>query len=310
MGALHSFYLNIHAARQAPWGSMLACAARLLLAATMAQTALAQTAQTGQAKAGTIIFSQGDAAIVRAGASIKALKGQAIESGDSLRTGQGQAQIRFSDGGLVALGAQSEFQIDRYMDALNAQQDSFLTSLIKGSMRGITGLIGKRDRRNYKVRTATATLGIRGSAYELRYQPDGSVLARCEQDGIELCTTAACVELAAGESAWAFDPKQPPVRVNAQADLPPAEMGRDPSLPNERVDANGQSWPALQSPNAVGGGGYPYEGGNPYEGGGYPYPGGNPYEGGGLLPPGGGGIEVQPNPPNTNNPNSVPSSGG
>lgn len=267
------------------WRLPLACA---LLAIASMQPAGAQTPKaSAHAGAGTIIFSQGDAAIVRGGTPIKAAKGQTIASGDTLRTGQGQAQIKFSDGGFVALGAQSEFQIEKYVDALNAQQDSFLTRLVKGSMRGITGLIGKRDRRNYKVHTATATLGIRGSAYELSYQPDGSVLARCEQDGIELCTTAGCVGLSAGESAWAYDAAQAPVRADTQAEIPPPETGRDPSLRNEHIDANGQSLPALQNPNGSEGDYYPY----PNEGEGYPIEGeGNPNQGGGTtLPPNGGG---------------------
>ena len=272
---------------QVRWGFTLACA---FLFITTIQPAAAQATKTSHAGAGTIIFSQGDAAIVRGGTPSKAVKGQTIESGDTLRTGQGQAQIKFSDGGFVALGAQSEFQIEKYVDALNAQQDSFLTRLIKGSMRGITGLIGKRDRRNYKVHTATATLGIRGSAYELSYQPDGSVLARCEQDGIELCTTAGCVGLTAGESAWAFAANQAPVRVDAQADIPPPETGRDPSLRNERVDGNGQSLPALQNPTNSSGG--------------------YPNEGGGSTLPGGNGGEILPNGPGTTNPDLPPTTGG
>ena len=47
--------------------------------------------------------------------------------------------------------------IEKYIDARNASEDSFASRLLRGSMRAITGLIGKRNKKNYVIRTTTAT---------------------------------------------------------------------------------------------------------------------------------------------------------
>jgi DNA repair exonuclease SbcCD ATPase subunit len=46
--------------------------------------------------------------------------------------------------------------------------------LISGALRSISGWMGKFNSRNYVVRTATATIGIRGTDHETRYIPEGS----------------------------------------------------------------------------------------------------------------------------------------
>jgi len=42
-------------------------------------------------------------------------------------------------------------------------------SLIKGGFRTITGVVGKKNKKNYKVNTPVATIGIRGTHYGLHY---------------------------------------------------------------------------------------------------------------------------------------------
>ena len=49
---------------------------------------------------------------------------------------------------------------------------------MRGGLRAVSGFIGKRNRRNYAMRTPVATIGIRGSSYDLYCQgtcvdPDG-----------------------------------------------------------------------------------------------------------------------------------------
>ena len=203
------------------------------------------SASAAENSAATVIYSQGQAQIKAQGQLQPASKGFVVRSGDAVVTEQGQAQLRFSDGAYVAVGPKSEYVIEKYIDARNASQDSFASRLLRGSMRAITGLIGKRNKKNYVVRTTTATLGIRGSAFTLAYDDKGNVIATTEQDGIELCTLAGCVGLAAGESAIVRSSDMPPVITNPRADLPKPEYRRDPTLPMEGLDDQGLPSPAL-----------------------------------------------------------------
>jgi hypothetical protein len=175
----------------------------------------------GHAAAGVAQFIAGDVSVRRGAGSDKLAKGSAIESGDDIVTGSaGQAQIRFSDGGLVSLQPNTQFKIDRYADANDPKQDGFLVNFVRGGMRAITGLIGKRNRENYKVQTATATIGIRGSAFNASYNTDGSLNVGTEKDEIEVCTNAGCVGLKFGESARVGGNNQLPTRTNVVTTFP------------------------------------------------------------------------------------------
>jgi hypothetical protein len=58
-------------------------------------------------------------------------------------------------------------------DEQNPREGRFLVSLLKGSMRALTGLIGKANNRNVGFTTATATIGIRGTGLDLECNEEG-----------------------------------------------------------------------------------------------------------------------------------------
>jgi hypothetical protein len=177
--------------------------------------------------AGVAQFIAGDVNVLRANGKTEALaKGKALESGESILTGNGgRAQVRFSDGGLVSLQPNTEFKIANYVDEADPKQDRFLVDLLRGSMRAITGLIGKRNRENYKVTTTTATIGIRGSGFSVGYNPDGSLGITTELDAIEVCNAGGCVGLTAGESVRVINSSEAPERTNVRAKVPTPAPG-------------------------------------------------------------------------------------
>lgn len=195
----------------------------------------------GHGAAGVAQFTSGDVTVRRGAGTDTLTKGKNVESGDAIVTGaNGRAQVRFTDGGLVALAPNSQFNITRYADANDPKQDSFLVDLLRGGMRAVTGLIGKRNRDNYKVTTQTATIGIRGSAFELSYAPDGTLLVSTQMDEIEVCTRAGCVGLTAGESARVTSNDALAIRTNARTSIvtpPPRQL---PEVASNQVDAEGK----------------------------------------------------------------------
>ena len=92
-----------------------------------------------------------------------------VESGDLLATaGDTYARVKFTDGGEVTLRPNTQFRIESFVyDQANAATDSALFNLIKGGLRTITGALGKRKPDAYQMRTAVATIGIRGTNYGL-----------------------------------------------------------------------------------------------------------------------------------------------
>ena len=199
-----------------PFSSLLPVRSLLVIALSSAFAAQALAA------AGTAQFTAGDVKVKRADGALSPLaKGLDIDSGQSVVTGaDGRAQVRFTDGGLISLQPNTEFKIASYVDKLDAKEDRFLVDLLRGSMRAITGLIGKRNRDNYKVNTATATIGIRGSGFNVGYNPDGTLSVTTELDAIEVCTAGGCVGLTAGESVKVLNNTQAPVCTNVRAVVP------------------------------------------------------------------------------------------
>ncbi|WP_411877635.1 FecR domain-containing protein [Polaromonas sp. YR568] len=208
----------------------------------MALAAIYPLQSAAAPSAGVAQFIVGDVNVRRAdGGTSPLAKGNDIESGQAILTGAGgRAQVRFTDGGLVSLQPNTEFKVANYVDKADPKEDRFLVDLLRGSMRAITGLIGKRNRENYKVTTSTATIGIRGSGFNVGYNPDGSLGVTTELDAIEVCNAGGCVGLTAGESVRVVNNTDAPVRTNVRANVPtpPADTQR---VDIEKVDKEGKN---------------------------------------------------------------------
>ena len=119
---------------------------------------------------GTVQFLSGTLSAQRPDGSVRVLAEQSsVSVGDVVTTQRDSyAQLRFSDGGQVTLRPETQVRIEAYAyDAGRPERDSFAMQLFKGGLRSLTGLIGKRtnNRNAYRMVTATATIGIRGTDY-------------------------------------------------------------------------------------------------------------------------------------------------
>jgi len=195
---------------------------------------------TGLAAAGLVQFTAGDVQLRRGETLSRLSKGSELDGGDVVLTGtEGRAQIRFSDGGLVALYPDSQFTVTRYADGAGAGEDHFVVNLLRGGMRALTGLIGKRNPANYKVVTPTAVVGIRGSAFLLAIDANGQVFVSGEQDEIEVCTQAGCVGVTAGEAGVGGSAPALPVYTHTRALLPVPQV-QTPLVAGDQVDVQGR----------------------------------------------------------------------
>ena len=116
--------------------------------------------------AGRVLLLQGSATAVRGAQEVPLARGVTVETGDLLRVAEGSSlQVRFTDESVVALRANTQFKIEDYKFSENGTGDKSVFSLLKGGLRTITGLIGKRTPEAYAVRGITATIGIRGTHF-------------------------------------------------------------------------------------------------------------------------------------------------
>jgi len=134
----------------------------------LAFVAPAGAAQQGADPVGEVTYVQGIATAQTPGAVPRFLqKGQPLHEGEVVNTGgQGFAIIGFKDGTKFTLRPNTSFVIERYRQG--GAGESALFRLLKGGMRAVTGLISKKDPRAMEVQTTTATIGIRGTSFDVR----------------------------------------------------------------------------------------------------------------------------------------------
>ena len=119
-------------------------------------------------KAGLVVIASGGVyAINEDGESRRLKRRSPFFNKETIRTEAGaKAQLRFTDGSMLSLRAETEIRIDSYQyDKANKDGDKSFYTLIKGGFRAITGAIGKRNPKAHRVDTPVATIGVRGTTY-------------------------------------------------------------------------------------------------------------------------------------------------
>jgi len=90
-----------------------------------------------------------------------------IHEGDTLTTQTDTyARVKFTDGGEVVLRPGSQLIVTAYAFVEGKpESDSIVMNMLKGGMRAVTGLVGKRNKDAVEFKTETATMGIRGTHF-------------------------------------------------------------------------------------------------------------------------------------------------
>lgn len=178
------------------------------------------------AAAGHVDFAIGKVESVTANGRRHALsKGAEINAGETISTAAGaRAQIRFADGGYVSLQPRTQFRVDEfnYKNKTDGEEKGFF-SLLKGGFRAITGAIGRVNKKNYRVKTAAATLGIRGTGYNMALRDDG-LFVNVGEGAIFLSNNAGLLVVTAGGAAYVANFNTAPVPTNKQPLTPPAGL--------------------------------------------------------------------------------------
>lgn len=119
-----------------------------------------------------VAFLGGNARVHRAdGTILPVAVGSALGDGDSLITdANSYAIVAFRDGARTTVQADSHLRIDRfrYLPGAPEAGESRL-SLLRGGLRFLSGLIGAVRPEGFDLRAGTATIGIRGTGFDVYY---------------------------------------------------------------------------------------------------------------------------------------------
>ena len=167
-------------------------------------------------------------------------EGAALAAGELVETGEASwAGIAFNDDTRLVLRANSALRIDAYrFQAAAPAQDSFVTELLKGALRAVTGRMGKRNPSQVNFKSVTATIGIRGTRFDAWCVAKGSygkdrpgkagattkcdqaLLASVGEGGIAMGNEAGTAEAGAGQAAYVDGPGAAPGLLGAPVELP------------------------------------------------------------------------------------------
>ena len=127
-------------------------------------------AQTPTQSVGEVEFARGAGFAQTASQTPRILgRGVALNEGDRLTTAEGaSAIVKLNDGTRMTVRPNSELVIEQFKFKENAPDNSFVMQLLRGGLRAITGLIAKGSPDAARLRTSTATIGIRGTDFDAR----------------------------------------------------------------------------------------------------------------------------------------------
>ncbi|TVS15355.1 MAG: hypothetical protein EA417_13570 [Gammaproteobacteria bacterium] len=178
-----SYVMNLSSSRYAPY--RLCSAICLFLLAFLALGVAAQ-----QQPAGRVTVVLGTVEAVAQDGEVRTLgRGDPVFEGDTLRSGPGgRAQVRFTDRGMLSLRPNSEVALDEYEQAAAPAANRKQMTLSRGGFRAQTGSIARVNRQAYRVQAPVATMGIRGTVFDLYLEDDGSLLVGASQGAVEVET--------------------------------------------------------------------------------------------------------------------------
>lgn len=159
--------------------------------------------------------------------------GSAIHAGDRFRTGpQARLELRMRDGAVLSIGPDSDFQVDEYRFGADSQRSFY--SLARGLVRTVSGAIGKTRHEDFRLKTPTAVMGIRGTDFTVEHSlcmpsagcddgvlPGERLRVSVHEGRVAVTSAAGTIEVPEGQT----------LRLAGRNGVPMDEAGKPPALP-------------------------------------------------------------------------------
>jgi len=151
----------------------------------------------GYANIGKITTLKGEVIIERNNQKMQVFSGTILEKNDFITTGKhAKIQIVFTDKTIFTVGNNSTLKISDYLyDETQPKKNKADLRVLKGVFSSITGRIGKLNKSKFKLRTKSASIGIRGTIIKA-----SQTVIMCTQGAITVTTNnGVSIDLEAGE---------------------------------------------------------------------------------------------------------------
>ena len=126
---------------------------------------------------GVVAVQEGVTSVEREGEESDLAKNSDIMFMDNVKTGKGQLGITFVDDTVVAVSAQSSLIIDDFVyDPNNAEGSKLVLKVAAGTVRYASGNIARLNKQNVDIRTPTAKIAVRGTAFSMTVDEIGQSL--------------------------------------------------------------------------------------------------------------------------------------
>jgi hypothetical protein len=160
----------------------------LMLSATLALGAGTTNAHANEPEVGTTVLAKPTVLGVR-GADERVLKaGSRVFRNELVRTGpNAQVELKLDDNTKLALGPDAELRLDEFVVAPGDGARSIAVRLLKGTLRFLTG---RHSSESYKIETPSATIGVRGTVFDIYIGPEGDTFVLLHKGEVEVCSRA------------------------------------------------------------------------------------------------------------------------
>ena len=126
---------------------------------------------------GNVVLQKGVASVERKGTESDLNLDSDIMFMDNVKTGKGELGITFIDDTNVAVSSQSSLIIDDFVyDPNNAEGSKLVLKVVIGTVRYASGNIAKLNKQNVDIRTPTAKIVVRGTAFSMTVDEIGRSL--------------------------------------------------------------------------------------------------------------------------------------
>lgn len=119
-------------------------------------------------------------------------KGARVHREELLETSRkGQAELQLDDDTKLALGPRAQVKLDEFVIGKASQSTTTIAlNFLKGTFRFITG---KRESESYRIKTPSATIGVRGTVFDVYVDRKGDTLVLLHEGEVEICSAVrAC----------------------------------------------------------------------------------------------------------------------
>lgn len=118
------------------------------------------------ARSGTLKTVQGPVQVVAGTSARPAAPGGGVAEAERIVTGpQGSAVLLLRDGTQITIGPNSQVDITRFQFDATTQTGSLTVQVLLGTIRMVTGLLGKLQPESVKVQTPSSTVSVRGTDF-------------------------------------------------------------------------------------------------------------------------------------------------